>query len=55
MNKEIDILKHVQVQRISIFMQKLRLRKDQRALVTSFKKYQIDFMIPEDLNQKRFE
>ena len=39
---EFDIVKFIYVVRISQFLSKLVLRKHQRALVTSFKKYQID-------------
>ena len=39
LNEEIDILKHPQTQRLSEFISKLILRKHQRALVQSFKKY----------------
>ena len=42
LNDEIDIVKLVYVQRIGQFLAKLILKKHQRALVTSFKKYQID-------------
>ena len=42
LEKEFDIVKFIYVVRISQFLSKLVLRKHQRALVTSFKKYQID-------------
>ena len=48
MNAEIDILKHIQNQRVSEFIAKLVLRKHQRALVQSFQKYQLDDMIAEE-------
>ena len=47
LNKEVDILKHVSNQRVSEFVAKLYLQKHQRALVQSFKKYQLDDMIAE--------
>ena len=47
LNEEIDILKHIQNQRVSEFMAKLILRKHQRALVQSFKRFQLDDMIAE--------
>ena len=40
--EELDIVKLIYVQRIGQFVAKLILKKHQRALVTSFKKYQID-------------
>ena len=40
--EELDIVKLIYVQRIGQFLAKLILKKHQRALVTSFKKYQID-------------
>ena len=55
LNKEIDILKHVSNQRISEFMSKLITTRYQRALVQSFKKYQLDDMIAEDEIVKRRE
>ena len=39
---EIDIVKLLYVQRVGQFIAKLILKKHQRALVTSFRKYQID-------------
>ena len=39
---EIDIVNFLHAQRIGQFIAKLNLKKHQRALVTSFKKYQID-------------
>ena len=42
LNNEIDIVKLLYVQRIGQFIAKLILKKHQRALVTSFKKYQVD-------------
>ena len=39
---EIDIVKLVYIQRVGEFIAKLILKKHQRALITSFKKYQID-------------
>ena len=44
---EIDIVKLLYVQRVGQFIAKLILKKHQRALVTSFRKYQLD-----DLGQK---
>ena len=42
LNSEIDIVKLLYVQRVGQFIAKLILRKHQRALVTSFKQYQVD-------------
>ena len=39
---EIDIVKLLYVQRVGQFIAKLILKKHQRALVTSFRKYQLD-------------
>ena len=39
---ELDVVKLVYVNRIGQFLAKLILKKHQRALVTSFKKYQVD-------------
>ena len=39
---EIDIVKLLYVQRVGQFIAKLVLRKHQRALVTSFKKFQLN-------------
>ena len=47
---EIDIVKLLYVQRVGQFIAKLILKKHQRALVTSFKKYQID-----DLGNSKFD
>ena len=42
LSEEIDIIKFIYVLRVGQFLSKLILNKSQRALVTSFKKYQID-------------
>ena len=42
LKNEIDIVKLLYVQRVGQFIAKLILKKHQRALVTSFKKYQVD-------------
>ena len=42
LDKEIDICKLLQNQRIGLFIAKLILKKHQRALVTSFDKYQLN-------------
>ena len=42
LSEEIDIIKFIYVLRVGQFISKLILNKSQRALVTSFKKYQID-------------
>ena len=42
LSMEIDIIKFIYVLRVGQFLSKLILNKSQRALVTSFKKYQID-------------
>ena len=55
LQEEIDIQKHVSTQRLTTFLGKLILRKHQRALIQSFKKYQIDDMIAEDADKKRAE
>ena len=55
LNKEIDILKHVSNQRVSEFISKIVMTRYQRALVQSFKKYQLDDMIAEDEIVKRRE
>ena len=44
---ELDVVKYVYVNRIGQFLAKMILKKHQRALVTSFKKYQVD-----DLGEK---
>ena len=48
LNEEIDILKHLSNQRVSAFIAKLILRKHQRALVHSFRKYMMDDMTRDD-------
>ena len=48
LNDEIDICKYVQTQRASEFIAKLILSKHQRALVQSFRKYQLDDMMAEE-------
>ena len=53
MNEEIDILKHIQNQRASGFLQKLILRKHQRALVSSFQKFLLDDMIKEEEAERK--
>ena len=53
LNKEIDIVKHVSNLRISGFLAKLILRKHQRALVRSFRDYQLDDMLAEEEAEKR--
>ena len=55
LNEEIDILKHIQNQRVSEFMAKLILRKHQRALVQSFKRFQLDDMIAEHEAAKKVD
>ena len=42
LSEEVDIIKFIYVLRVGQFLSKLILNKSQRALVTSFKKYQID-------------
>ena len=42
LNKEIDIVKLLKAQRLNLFVAKLFLKRHQRALVSSFKKYQIE-------------
>ena len=46
LKNEIDIVKIVYIQRLGEFLAKILLKKHQRALITSFKKYQL-----KDLNQ----
>ena len=45
MASEIDIVKLLYLQRVSSFIAKLILKKHQRALVTSFKKYQLESFV----------
>ena len=45
---EIDIVKLLYVQRVGSFIAKLILKKHQRALVTTFKKYQLANLAEED-------
>ena len=47
LGKEIDIVKILYSHRISQLVAKLTLKKHQRALVSSFKQYQLDDMIQE--------
>ena len=49
---EVDIVKLIYVQRIGQFIAKLILKKHQRALVTSFKKYQIGDLSQSDATGK---
>ena len=43
--KELDIVKLIYVQRIGQFLAKVMLKRHQRALVTSFKHYQLDDLV----------
>ena len=52
---EIDIINLLYVQRIGKFIAKLILKKHQRALVTSFKKYQVDNLSQSDANHESDE
>ena len=52
LSEEIDILKHMSNQRVSEFMANVFLQRHQRALVQSFKKYQLDDMIAEQETEK---
>ena len=55
LNKEVDIVKFVETQRLADFMAKLFLKPYQRALVQSFKEYQIDNMPAFEEQAKRIE
>ena len=55
LNKQIDIVKFVEKQRLSEFMARLFLKPYQRALVQSFQEYQIDNMPAFEEQAKRIE